>query len=436
MKKNIIVSINIILLLGLFYALGSTSTVLSTDELPGVGQTLVLTSNTTIVINETDTSVISGLKILGESSAPITVNITVDGELNLTGIVNCTYATLSVINTGMLHMDLVMVHILGNSTVSFSNQGNWTLSDVNIQVYGGLLYLANYGTMIGQNLYFKDQYDGTFIHNEGEAKLQDIVLVANGAMGAFHLTNQGTMTLIRTYWDVNYGGTIDLNSLFGELSVSNGSIDVSGASHGQDSTVNIVDGNTTWDHCTFVVTSGTMSYAASGAVCMPNCTIHTRLNGSFLMSNSGILVYSDGLMEGTGYVNIHNQESFTLLNSVYNTSGSINLVNRGTLSLDHCLLRTTNDTGRVHITNFAEITFVEPFIEDVSAEALLNITEDGADFLQRSGGLVLIYNNGSIIQQDAIITSSSDLTSYSLILVLVCVVILILIVLIRKKKKK
>lgn len=305
-----------------------------------------------------------------------------------------------------------------------------------MQVYGGLLYLSNSGTMTGNNLYFKDQYDGTFIHNEGEAILQDISLVANGAMGAFHLTNKGNMSLIRTLWDVNYGGTIDLNSMYGDLTVTNGSIDISGESHGKQSTVNILDGNTTWEYCTCVINRGAMDYATSGIVYMKNFTIHTLLNGSFLLSNSGMLVYSDGLMENAGYVNIHNHESFTILNSVYNTSGSINLVNRGLLSANHGLFRTTSNTGRINIQNFDKITFLEPFIEGVTSEEILTIGADGADFLQQSGGLVFVSNQGSITQKDTPLNTNSNLITYLLIIVIICIAVLILISLLQKKRKQ
>lgn len=121
------------------------------------------------------------------------------------------------------------------------------MSDTSTDVYGGFSYFKNSGSLVITNGYFKDQLDGTFISNYGNAVLNATIFVANGASGKIELFNGGDLKLHQCVFDVNYGGTVNLNSLTGTLSVSNSSMDVSGWSHGQQSAVNILAAIATWD---------------------------------------------------------------------------------------------------------------------------------------------------------------------------------------------
>ena len=98
-------------------------------------------------------------------------------------MVTCDSGNLTIQNNGNLTLEDVAFTVDGNPTVTIGNGGTCTVDDCNIQVYGGYFYLSNGGSLNAHNLYIKDQFDGTFIANSGEATFSEATFVMNGAYG-------------------------------------------------------------------------------------------------------------------------------------------------------------------------------------------------------------------------------------------------------------
>jgi hypothetical protein len=406
------------------------------SDIPGFSENGEIQSNTTLVVKESESVHLSNLSISGNlSSTPIVIRIVVAGELHFTGSVNCINAIVSINNTGSLIMDHAIFMLTGNSSLSFSNTGNWTIDDVNLNTYGGFTYLANSGTLTAHNLYMKDQNDGTFLLNNGTATFSETTLVANGATGAFHLTNYGIMELSHNVWDVNYGGNINMNSQYGTLTVTESTFDVSGWSHGQQSTINVLDGNSTWISLVVVNNNGQMNYQTNRDVQMQECTFTIASNGSIQLGNNGELLMEHSVLQGSGSIIINNQGIFTISGSECNVSGVFNLQNHGTMSAEDWMVRTTGP-GQVLLMNMKTLTFNVPFIEGVSSTELTKVTDKGKDFPQASGGLVSLTNYG-VIDSTANPAQGMDFNFLIIfIVVLLCLVVFILFLFFRRRRKK
>jgi len=85
--------------------------------------------------------------------------------------------------------------------------------------------------------------DTTNIYSSGQISGGDWDLIAAGASGVVNAQIQDSVDLQSLCLDANYGGTINVDTLFaGDLHFANVSIDASGASHGNNSEINLFNG--------------------------------------------------------------------------------------------------------------------------------------------------------------------------------------------------
>lgn len=309
------------------------------------------------------------------------------------------------------------------------------MSDTSTDVYGGFSYFKNSGSLVITNGYFKDQLDGTFISNYGNAVLNATIFVANGASGKIELFNGGDLKLHQCVFDVNYGGTVNLNSLTGTLSVSNSSMDVSGWSHGQQSAVNILAAIATWDTCSFVNNGGTINYLNTGEVDLTDCDISmSSVNSSTILTSSGPMFFENFQLSGSGSTHITNWDSMTMANSNLDSSHSLTFMNNGELTTENWLVKTTSNTARIvlYVGNNGSLTFNQPFIENVSSDVLTAIGPDGQEFVESSGGTIVVTNNGSLTPQG----SAHDILEYLQYGLVIVVAVVVSIYIIMKNRKK
>jgi len=287
--------------------------------------------------------------------------------------------------------------------------------------------------LTAHNWYVKDQFNGTFITNYGDASLSECTFVVNGAEGKIELFTSGDLQLSHGVFDVNYGGKVNINSLTGTLTMTECSMDISGWSHEQKSAVNILGDNATWESCSFVNNGGTINYLNTEEVNVNNCTLSmSSVNASTILSSSGPIVFEKFLISGSGSFVMTNWASMTMIDSNYTSSKSLTLMNNGELIAENWLVKTTADTASIVVYNDGNITFNVPFIENVSSSVLTSIGPDGQEFVESSGGTITVTNNGLINEQ----SSTNGGTDYLLyILVIVAAVIVSLFVILRNRKK-
>jgi hypothetical protein len=179
------------------------------------------------------------------------------------------------------------------------------------------------------------------------------------------------------------------------------SMDVSGWSHGKRSEVSILADNATWE-------------------------MRAR--------SSGPMTFKNFLLSGSVSTSITNWDSMTLIDSTYNSSHSLNLMNNGELTAENWLVKTTSSLARIVVYNGnnGSITFDVPFIAGVSGSVLASVGADGQEFVESSGGTIKVTKNGLMDEQ-----SSTDRGFDSLIYVLVIVVaviaVIVVFLLMRKK---
>jgi hypothetical protein len=416
----------------------SADTVLTLDDLPGVGESLVITSDSILTVDEGETAAIEGaLQINGTEDAMTELNVVNNGELTIKGTtIRCNHANLTIHNAGTLTFETAHLTVIGDSTFAVNNEGDCLMTDISVDVLGGYLYFTNDGSLTVQNGYFKDQFDGTFIINYGEAALSECTFVANGAKGKLEIFNGGDLELNHCVFDVNYGATVNMNSLTGTLTATECSVDVSGLSHGEKSNVNILGGNATWESCSFVNNGGFINYLNSGEFSANDCTISmSTVNASTILSSSGPTVFENLLLSGSGSASITNWDSMTLIDSAYNSSHSLTLMNNGELTAENWLVKTTSSTARIVIYNGdnASITFNVPFIEDVSGSVLASVGPEGQEFVEDSGGTIAVTNEGLMTEQSS--ADSSNLEYILYIVIIVVAVIVSLFVILRRRKK-
>jgi hypothetical protein len=440
-KKRIIclTLLSALLFLSLFCHVGySADAVLTLHDLPGVGESLVISSDSVLTVNVDESAVIDGaaLQINGTDDALTEVKIINNGELTIKSTaIGCNHANFTIQNTGTIKPQTVHFTVIGNSTLSVDNEGHCLMTDTSFDVYGGYAYFSNTCSLNIQKGYFKDQFDGTSIANYGNAILSECTFVANGAYGKFELFNAGDLKLHHVVFDVNYGGTVNMNTLTGILTATECSVDVSGWSHGKKSQVNILGDIATWDNCSFVNNGGTINYLNTGDLNLSNCSgYNAGVNSSTILSSSGPMVFENFVLSGSGSTSITNWDSMTLIDSVYNCSHALTLMNNGELNAENWLVKTTSSTARIVVYNGnnGSITFDVPFIEDVSSETLASIGSEGQQFVESSGGIITVTNNGSMNAQGS--TGASGLEYLLYILIIVVVVAVSLVVILRNRK--
>lgn len=418
----------------------SADTVLTLDDLPASGESLVITSDSILTVDEEETAVIEGaLQINGTEDAITELKIVNNGELTIESTtIRCNHANLKIHNAGFLTFETVHVTVISNSTFAVNNEGDCLMIDTSVDVFGGYFSFTNVGALTVQNGYFKDQFDGTFITNYGEAGLFETTLVVNGAKGNLGLYNSGDLLLRHGVFDVNYGGTVNINSLTGNLMMTECSMDVSGGSHGKRSAVNILGDTATLETCEFVNNGGFINYLNYGEVNVNNCTLYmSSVNSSTILSSSGPMVFENFLLSGSGSTSITNRDSMTMIDSDYNSSHSLTLMNNGELTAENWLVKTTSNTARIVVYNDdnGTITFNVPFIEDVSSSVLASIGPEGKEFVEDSGGTITVTNNGLMNEKSSTDGGFDSTLIYILAIVAVAIVVIVVFFITKKKKQ-
>ncbi|MCW4016899.1 MAG: hypothetical protein NWF06_11055 [Candidatus Bathyarchaeota archaeon] len=418
---------------------GYSQAVLTLDDLPSSGESLVVSSDSVLTVNEGETAVIDGavIQINGTEHALTEFKIINNGEFTIKNTqIRCNTANFTIQNMGTLNLKTVHFTVIGNSTLALDNQNNCEMSDTSIDVYGGYAHLSNSDSLTVNNGYFKDQFDGTLIANSGDALFSETTFVANGASGKIEIFTSGDLKLTHGVFDVNYGGTVNINSLTGTMTVNNCNMDISGWSHGKKSSVNILCGNSTWESCSLVNNAGTFNCLNTGVVHVSDCTASvSSINSSTILSNSGQMFFENFDLSGSGSASITNWDIMDLTDSSYASSHSLTLMNNGELTAENWFVKTTSSTARIVVYNGnnATLAFDAPFIENVDVSTLTSIGPEGHEFVESSGGIITVTNNNVITQKSS---TNGDLDSSLLyILVIAAAVILVIIVLVMMKKK-
>jgi hypothetical protein len=413
MRRSKFVCLTVVsLLLVVFVScqVGYSAETLTLDDLPASGETLVIESDSTLTIASGENAVSAGvLTVQGAGDTVPVLEIVNNGNLTISNMVNCYAGNLTIQNNGNLTFQGAHLMLDDNATVTIGNGGTFTLDNVNIQVYGGYFYLSNGGSLNAHNWYIKDQFDGTLISNSGDATFSEATFVMNGAYGKIEIFNSGDLQIHHGMFDVNYGGKWNLNTLTGTLTATECSIDVSGASHGVKSSANILAANATWETCSFINNDGTINYLNTGDASLANCTVYNSdVGSSTILSSNGPMAFENSQFSGSGSTSITNWDSMTLIDSNFTSSHSLTLMNNAELTAENWLVKTTSDTARITIYNGNDgnITFNVSFIENVSSETLEAVGPDGQEFVEASGGVIDITNEGTINEKNEIPTPS------------------------------
>ena len=107
----------------------------------------------------------------------------------------CNHANFTIQNMGTLTFHATQLTLKGNSTLTVDNEGNCIITDTSVEVLGGYAYFTNTGSLTIDDGYFKDQFDGTYITNYGNATLFASAFVANGTEGKIEIFNSGNLQL-------------------------------------------------------------------------------------------------------------------------------------------------------------------------------------------------------------------------------------------------
>lgn len=122
----------------------------------------------------------------------------------------------------------------GAGVVNFQNNGTSSV-DLNFYTYGADTTIINNGWLSG-TLNILDQHDVTKIINTGTISSSTLNLTVNGSQGSIQIQNNGVIgNGSEANIDANYGGEIDINTIFGTLDLSKLGVSADGASHGVDS---------------------------------------------------------------------------------------------------------------------------------------------------------------------------------------------------------
>ncbi|MCW4034653.1 MAG: hypothetical protein NWF03_04745 [Candidatus Bathyarchaeota archaeon] len=416
----------------------SDEPVLTLDNFPSAGESSIINSDGILTVNAEESAVIQGtVYVNGTDDTPIQVEIVNYGELTINSTtINCNSANFTIQNRGNLTIDTCQFTVIGNSTLNIGNTVECSLFDVSFDVYGGFAYVQNVGSLTVQNGYFKDQFDGTFISNYGDASFSECTFVANGAEGKIELFNSGDVQVTHGVFDVNYGGKININTLTGTLEATDCSMDVSGTSHGSRSEINILGDNATWSSCSFVNNDAKINYLNTGAVSLKDCNIQvSSVNASTIITNNGPMVLENFVLSGSGSTIITSWDVLTLKDCSFDTSHSLTVMNNEELKAEDWLVKTSSNTAYITLHNAGNITFNVPFIENVESSTLVAIGEEGQEFVEASGGIIKVTNNGLITKQTVTVDDSDSILLYSLIGVIAVAVIIVVFLFNRKNKQ-
>ena len=444
----------IIIFIGSFFslsAIGETNN-LYVDDLPESGGTLFVDNTTFLRINRSDTATVDNITIQGPGDEIIVFHIVVDGELSLDNVITCDNISLGVTTTdnGTITGNNTIIDTNNVRSFSLKNYGVVDFLNFVRETYSGFTYIENYGTLTATNILFKDQNDGTFILNRGDLIFNNANVVANGALAFFEITNYANMTFNNSNWDVNYGGEINLDSENGNLNVNYGGCDVSGWSHGKQSTVTITDGDSTWKKFWIGNRNGLINYTNQGKVNMSDVTVNTYYNSNdeeTNFRNNNKLILENFTLRGTGFSYVNNTGDLKLIKGYFNSSGSINIENTGVLTAENWNVKTYGENSTVRITNKNNFMFNIPFIKGTTLEELTSIGLDGKNFTQSAGGVTTVINSGSITTQNSLDDTSSHSNNnqetndgstdqFPLYFLLIPIILIILVILFMVMKKK
>jgi len=126
----------------------------------------------------------------------------------------------------------------------------------------------------------------------------------------------------------------------------------------------------------------------------------------------------------------------TMIDSAYNSSHALTLMNNGELTAENWLVKTTSNTARIVVYNGnnGSITFNVPFIENVSGSVLASVGPEGQEFVESSGGTITVTNNNLINEQNST-NGGSDYLIYILVIVAAIIVVIVVFLMMRKKKQ-
>jgi hypothetical protein len=439
-KKRVfsVVFLSFIVCLPVFCQIAYSDDVLTVGDLPSAGESLVISSDNRVTILEGETVVIDGnLQVNGSvDGGVITFTIANYGDLTIKNTeIRCNYANLSIENKGTLTLQITHFTVIGNSTLNISNMVESSMTDLSIDVFGGYAYIQNVGSLTINNGYFKDQNDGTFILNYGDATLSECTFVANGAQGKIELFSSGDLELNNGNFDINYGGKVNINTLTGTIAVDELDVDVSGASHGQRSAINVLTANSTWNKCNLINNDGTINYLITGELNSNEFSVsQLGTDATTILSGNGPIVFENFQFSGSGLMSLTNWESMKLVDSSFESSDSLTVMNNGELTAENWIVKTTSSNAlvTVFVSEDSNLSFDESFIENVSRDTLVSVGSDGQEFVESSGGIITVTNNGVLTQQGS---RGSSLEFFLYVLIIVAAVAVALYVILKNRKK-
>lgn len=461
------------------------------DYLPASGEELIVTADSVLTVGEGETAVLSGnLTVWGAGDSVPIVQIVVNGELVINGSVTCNHANLTIRNEGTLTMQNTELSVVGSGSLLYLySDGDWAINKVFLSLSGGTTYLSNYGSIDADDWTIEAQQGRIFFHNGGDIAIVDGSFSSVAPSGVFTLTNNGTLQLHQSVWNVNSGGTLSFDGRAGDLLLNNSVIEGTGQASGHQSVLSIINGNATWidsrlnahDDCgcvyqdsrvvnltnsilsgignynnvgkvslfnstisdinnynnviDFNMVNGTISgitnYANSGEVCIVNSTISDIKN--YANNKIGNVTLTDCTFS-TFDINLKNDGKLVFDSTVMsNRGGTTNLLNSGDLYSYGWTLTAAEATATINLANEGNISFTQPFIEEATAAELASVGADGKEFLQSSGGRIQVFNLGSIMQVAP--NENPDIIVYVLAVAVVMLLTVALFLILRNKKK-
>ncbi len=426
-------------------------------------------NDTIIVVGEGESALLTSLTVVGEAGSTPAVNIIVDGTLTVSGIIQCTHANLTFRGGGSLIMQGAVMNVEGDGRLSVYSAGEWLASNTSINTYGGYTWLENNGTLAGEGLVLRDQYDGTYFDNNGFARLEATSITASGAMGNFWIRNRGVLELHHCVLSANYGGTISIESLFGSMLINGSSLSASGWSHGKQSSIQILDSDSTWVGSALDGEGGSTAYANHGESGFTNCTIahqgnwnnggSMNLTGCVIdglsnwanagnlsmvscnvsdvhnLSNQGnVTLVSSLLASSNTTANIANSGRMSLTGSSFECCAGMNLLNVGAIWADGWMLRTMCSGSSLLVSNKGNVTFTQPFVPGVDPQDLASITAAGRNFTQAAGA-IRIANEGLIAQAGAPPNGGASTWQLIVAAAVAVAIVLALIFFVRRKRE-
>ncbi|MBN1636228.1 MAG: fibronectin type III domain-containing protein [Deltaproteobacteria bacterium] len=239
---------------------------------------------------------------------------------------------VEIINATDCEVNNSSIHCADSSPgIIILNNAEMHINSMNCQAYAGNIRIENTETIEMNNVYMKSQDDaealGNYLKllNHGNVWISNITLVANGATGLIELVNDKNLTINNMAADSNYGGTIKICNLAGEMNSNNCYCDSSGASHGKISEIDLlIDGGTCFfDDTSIVNNGGLMTLRSSVGVLFDNINIDLQnkaemrlLNqsGDMIITNLGGTILGQG--EDVSTLTVWNNDTLTVAEEI------------------------------------------------------------------------------------------------------------------------